>query len=324
MTTDNFAVLFNNPSRRMDYLKYLSKAPPSEQLISELHKKIINSEPVRQLLTQKDDHGETKMRPYQKWNGAHWVLTSLADLHYPPGDPALLPLADQVIGYLLGKLRADELKRRNRHNTTGRYRACASIEGNALFAFIRLGLRNDVIPRLAESLLSWQWPDGGWNCDVRAEASHSSFYETLIPMRALALYGIMSGDRKSTLAAEKASEVFLKHQLYKTISDGTPIDPRFLKLHYPIYWHYDILAGLWGMVDIDRLDDPRCKPAKEMLINKQLPDGGFAAEEKFYHHRSGISNYSTVDWGPVSKQRMNPWVTIRAMCVLQMDQAISS
>jgi len=228
MTTEISAVLLNNPSRQMDYLKYLSKTPPSEQQISELYKKIISSEPVRQLLTKKDDHVETKIRPYQKWNGAHWVLASMADLHYPPGDTALLPLADQVVGYLLGKLRADELERRNRHNTTERYRACASIEGNALFAFIKLGLRKDAVALLAESLLTWQWPDGGWICDVRGEANHSSFYETLTPMRALALYGKMSGDRKSTLAAEKASEVCLKHHLYKKISDGSPIDPNFL------------------------------------------------------------------------------------------------
>lgn len=307
----------------MDYLHHLSKTPPSEKQIFDLHNQIVNSEPVRQLLSQTNIAGEIPTHPYHKWSGAHWVLASLSDLHYPPYDAALIPLANQVADYLLGKLRADELKRRNQHNSTGRFRVCASIEGNALMAFIRLGLREDVVPQLVNSLITWQWPDGGWNCDINAEANHSSFYETLIPMRALALYGKMSGDRKSTLAAEKASEVFLKHQLYRKISDGTPIDPKFLKLHYPPYWHYDILAGLWGMMDVDRLDDPRCKPAKELLLSKRLPDGGFAAEEKFYHHRPGVSNFSTLDWGPVGKQKMNPWVTIRSMCVLQMDQAFN-
>jgi hypothetical protein len=44
----------------------------------------------------------------------------------------------------------------------------------------RLGLVDDSrVQYLAESLIDWQWPDGGWNCDKRPSANHSSFYESL-------------------------------------------------------------------------------------------------------------------------------------------------
>ena len=46
---------------------------------------------------------------------------------------------------------------------------------------------------LVNRLLKWQWPDGGWNCDKRPEADSSSFMETLIPLRALALYASICG-----------------------------------------------------------------------------------------------------------------------------------
>src|SRR5438034_334746 len=57
---------------------------------------------------------------------------------------------------------------------------CASQEGNALAVCSHLGIAQDPrVRRLAESLIKWQWPDGGWNCDRREEASHSSFNESL-------------------------------------------------------------------------------------------------------------------------------------------------
>src|SRR5829696_1636869 len=64
----------------------------------------------------------------------------------------------------------------------GLARRCASQEGNALAVACRLGMAGD--PRaelLARSLADWQWPDGGWNCDLRASGRRSSFHESLPP-----------------------------------------------------------------------------------------------------------------------------------------------
>ena len=56
---------------------------------------------------------------------------------------------------------------------------------------------------------------------------------------------------------------------------------------------------------------------------KRLPDGGFPAEEKYYHltdkrMKSGkrLAGRSFVDWGGVSKRKMNEWVTVDALYVL--------
>jgi hypothetical protein len=35
--------------------------------------------------------------PYSKWQGAHWVIASLADIGYPTADEELKPICDQVM-----------------------------------------------------------------------------------------------------------------------------------------------------------------------------------------------------------------------------------
>ena len=129
---------------------------------------------------------------YAKWQGAHWVLAALADLGYPPGDPALHPLREQVLGTWLDQsyyvefeatAKSAAYRRRGVPIMRGRYRRCASQQGNALWFLIMLGLADSRCGDLVERLLLWQWPDGGWNCDKNPAADTSSFCETLLPMK---------------------------------------------------------------------------------------------------------------------------------------------
>src|SRR5262245_22536012 len=91
----------------------------------------------------------------------------------------------------------------------------------------------------------------------------------------------------------------------------------FAKLHYPLYWHYDILFALKVMAETGHLDDPRCGPALDLLEQKQLPDGGWPAESRYYSVSNEIKmNADYVDWGGVSNKKLNPWVTADALSVL--------
>jgi hypothetical protein len=268
---------------------------------------------VQALLSERERDGTIGLRPYSKWRGAHWVLVSLADIGYPPGDEDLAPLREQVLGWLLS----------DRHERTircidGRVRRCASQEGNALHALLVLGLADERCEELAQRLMTWQWPDGGWNCDIRPKAVHSSFMESLIPLRALALYSRMTASGRAYLAARRAAEVFLKRRLFRAQSDGSIIADDFVRLHYPCYWHYDILFGLKVMVEVGLIHDPRCADALDLLESKRLPDGGFPAEGKYYRATGrGPSGRSQVDWGGTSRRRMNEFVTVDALHVLK-------
>lgn len=271
---------------------------------------------ARRLLSEQDDSGKLPYHPYAKWVGAHWVLACLADLEYPPGDPNLKPLVEQEYDWILGEGHTRGIKA-----IAGRVRRCASQEGNALFATMALGLADERAAQLADRLIRWQWEDGGWNCDKRPVAVNSSYHESLIPMRGLFLFARLSGDRRAQKAAERAAEVFLKRELFKRQRDMQVISPEFIRLHYPSYWHYDVLSALKVLAEAGMIADPRCIPALDLLESKRLPDGGFPAEKTFYRVTTkDVSGRSRVDWGGKSLKRMNEFVTVQALSILRASQ----
>lgn len=278
-----------------------------------LRKEIRSSPRVKLLLSERGEDGRIPLHAYKKWHGAHWVLAVLADIGYPPGDQSLLPLRQQVYEWLLSEKHEKSIKTIN-----GRTRRCASQEGNAVYYLLTLGLADDRTDELVRRLIKWQWPDGGWNCDKNPKAAKSSFWESHLPLRALALHARLTGDRQSKQAAERASQVFLKRRLYQRLKDGKPMNDDFLRLHYPCYWRYDILFGLKVMAEAGFIGDKRCCDALDLLESKRLPDGGFPAEGRYYRvSKRAPTGRSLVDWGGVSKKRMNQFVTADALCVLK-------
>jgi hypothetical protein len=110
----------------------------------------------------------------------------------------------------------------------GLARARASVEGNALAACCRLGLAADPRVRsLAGSLIAWQWPDGGWNCDPAATGRRSSFHESLAPAWGLHEYGQATGDPAARDAASRTAGLFLAHRIGRCFSGAPgPTPPR--------------------------------------------------------------------------------------------------
>ncbi len=317
------------PSIRYEVRVGVLGEDPDSKALRDLREDIRRSPRVRQLLAHRDRQGriEPVRHVYRKWVGAHWVLPALADLGYPPGDTTLRPVFDQVFDCWLGDWTTKEVVCRNRRETRpwkgvpiirGLARRCGSQQGNALYAALALGFVDDRAHRLAELLMHWQWPDGGWNCDCDPAAHVSSFHESVIPLRALARYARVAGSRKAAAAAKRAAELFLCRRLFQRRRDGNIMNADFVRLHYPCYWHYDVLRGLVAIAEAGFIRDPRCGDALDLLEAKQLPDGGWAAEGKFYRTvKADGSGSELVDWGPVGKRRMNEWVTADALTVLK-------
>lgn len=289
---------------------------PDTARLAQAQAAVAASPQVRGLLAARQPDGTLPPHPYQKWHGAHWVLSILADLGYPPGDRSLQPLLEQTLDWLYSPTHLKSIRSIN-----GRVRRCASQEGNALYSALALGLEHPRLDDLARRLLDWQWPDGGWNCDRIPTADTSSFMETLIPLRALNQYARRSSDPAAARAVERASEVFLSRRLFRRIADGTVMDPHFVRLHYPCFWHYDILFGLKVLAEVGLLGDRRCAEALALLESKRLPEGGFPAEERYYTvhpaQAENKSNSSPVSWGSVSKKQANEFVTADACFVLE-------
>jgi hypothetical protein len=282
--------------------------------LEEVRQQVRISPRVRGLLDGMGADGHLPGHPYQKWMGAHWVLALITDLGYPPGDPALAGLVDQMAVWVLGQ---------QAHMVAARPRRCASQEGNALLSMVRLGYLDDRAHELARRLRQWQWADGGWNCDKRPEATHSSFHESLRPMRALAAYAHRTRDVPAATAARRAAEMFLERRLYRRRSNGEVINPTFVALHYPYFWQYTIIHALVGMAEQGLAGDPRCSDALDLLESKRLHDGGFATERRHYRvaARPGASGtgLTTVRWGPGRNggRTMNELLTADALAVLR-------
>lgn len=299
----------------------LLREETSSPAMAALREQIRSSSRVQSLLSERDDDGCIPCHPYKKWYGAHWVLVSLAELGYPPGDQTFYPLREQVLTWLFSEHHFNTIL-----NLQGRTRRCASQESNAVFSLLSLGIADERVDELVHRLLEWQWLDGGWNCDRNPDAHHSSFMETITPLRALTLYARITGKVQVKLAVERAAEVFLKRQLYLRQLNGNVMDPAFTQLHFPLFWHYDILFGLKILKYAGFLKDERCNNALELLKTKQLPSGGFPAQGRYYRPANPktlipiperVSGYSLVDWGPTGKTQMNEFVTVDALAVLQ-------
>ena len=87
-------------------------------------------------------------------------------------------------------------------------------------------------------------------------------------------------------------ELLLDHRLFRSRPTGEPIHPSWTVLHYPGYWHYDVLLGLRLLAAVGRLDDPRATDALDLVERARRPDGRFSGRRW-----SSGSQPAAVDWG---------------------------
>lgn len=291
---------------------------PADRSLRLLSEEIRRSGTVVKLL---DGHASRKAATYSAWQGAHWVAVSLVEIAHPGGDGRVDRIVDEVLDRWTSPKFDRELEVEKIEGSppfvpivAGKARRCASQQGAALLVAMRFGRMNDPrTQRIIDGLLRWQWPDGGWNCDRRPTASMSSVAETLLPMRGLAAaLGI------DAPPVRRAGEFFLDRNIAYRRTTGEPLTSSVMKLRHPTYWHYDLLAGLGGMVDAGRITDPRCERALDDLEAKRLPAGGWAAQGRWYKPVGGSATERTesVEWGPPTSSKPHRWVSVRALAVL--------
>lgn len=291
---------------------------PTSRSLRTYREEIARSARVETLLA-----GHARRRPgtYSKWQGAHWVAVALVELGHPGGDDRVTALVDEVLDHWTAPqfMRDVEMPPSARPKggvpvIAGKARRCGSQHGAALLVASRLGAPGDERAAvIARRLGTWQWPDGGWNCDRRPQARMSSVNETLLPLRGLAAFG----DPEAAAAIRAAREFFLERHVAFRRTTGEPINPDVMRLHYPAYWHFDVLAGLRGLLESGGVDDDRCQRALDFLESRRRPDGMWGADARYYRVADKGSNVELVDWGPTGTTRPNAWVTLHAMVVLR-------
>jgi hypothetical protein len=311
-----------NPGDAVSWL--LSSAEPAVRLLARrdlLGEKVANTDEilhgamVRTLLAGQCRDGGFGVHPYRKWTGAHWRLVSLAELGIPAGEPRAVQAAGTVLDWLTGpEHRASVVM------VGGLVRRHASQEGNALAVCSRLGLGHDPrVELLAESLVLWQWPDGGWNCDLRATGRRSSFHESLAPAWGLYEYWQATGEPAARQAALSSAELFLEHRLFRSLGAGEVIRRDWLTLHYPPYWHYDILQALLVLSRMRFTGDPRCSEALVLLERRRRPDGRWQPGGYWWKPPgTPRGTVEVVDWGRSAPSEM---ITLNALRILKTASA---
>jgi|SRR5215218_2894592 len=245
--------------------------------------------------------------PYAKWEGAHWRLNALTELGVPARHEGAQRTADQALDWL------DTPAHRKQRVIAGLVRRCASMEGNGLWAAVRLGLTKDPrVGRLVDTLVEAQWPDGGWNCDRKPKATHSSFHESFAPVVGLAAYAQATGDERAEAAAARGAEFFLRHHVFCSERTGEAW-PKLEQLRYPPYWHYDALVGLTMLRRSVGLGDSRVERALALIEAKRRPEGTWRTEGRWWKPpgRPG-SSVESVAWNGTA----NELLSVRALAAL--------
>ena len=299
----------NDPSVRYYTLTEVLREPERSDDVVAARERIPAGRRLRALLAGQRADGGFGVHWYKKWAGATWRLVSAVDLGVPSETPEARRGAEHVLARL-------PFARTEPHQVRGRYRLHASVIGNPLGVCARLGMAGDPrVERLAQSLPRWQWPDGGWNCDPSEEARHSSFYESLATLWGLTEYLRATGDEAVRPAVDRGAEFFLEHRLFRSCRGEHVIDARWTRLHYPVYWHYDILQALRLLDRADKLSDPRAREALDVLASKRAEDGTWHVEGRFWHPGPvHAANTEVVDWG---KDGPNEMITLNALRVLR-------
>jgi hypothetical protein len=292
-------------------VRFLTRRDVLGEDIARDPKQILRGPKVQALLSE-----QPPVHPYRKWYGAHWRLVSLVELVVPETEPRALAALESVLAWLTGQAHRRAVK-----TVSGLTRVHASMEGNALAVAARLGRARDPrVELLARSLVEWQWPDGGWNCDVDATGYRSSFHESLIPMWGLVEYGRWTGAEWALQAAARTAELFLDHRIFRNPQTGEVIDRRWLSLRYPPYWHYDVLAALLLLGRAGKSADPRAADAVAHLRERQHADGRWSPGGYWWSvpgTKGGPPD--VVDWG---RSGANEMITLNALRALRSAAAL--
>lgn len=168
---------------------------------------------------------------------------------------------------------------------------------------------NQEVDKVVDRLLSERLDDGGWNCEAERGSVRSSFDSTLSVLEGLLAFEQRVGGSAEVAAARRgAEEYLLERRLFRRLSDGEVVDPKYTTFSFPPRWHYDVLRALDYLRAAGNEGDERCAEAVDLVLTKQDASGRWVLEDSY----PGLVFFD-VDDGDGQPSR---WNTLRALRVI--------
>lgn len=289
-------VLDSDPSIRWQVMRDLTNEPA--EVVAAERSRIASEGWGAQLLAQQSPNGSwwRDADPWP-WRSTIYVLALLMELGLDPSSEE----AKTAIGRVREHVTWWPLD--GQPFFDGETEPC--INGRILAAGAYFGEASD---RLADRLLSEQLADGGWNCDAPG-SKRSSFHSTICVLEGLLAYERAKGATTAvTNARRRGEEYLLERRMFRSLSTGEVIDPKWLRFSFPTTWHYDVLRGLDYLRSAGVKPDERVAEAVEVVAARSHQNGRWPLRKA---HSDWIAFEMETEVGKASR-----WITLRALRVL--------
>jgi hypothetical protein len=166
------------------------------------------------------------------------------------------------------------------------------------------------VSSVVDRLLREQMADGGWNCEQESGSTRGSFHTTISVLEGLLEFQTSSGSASTVgEARSRGEEYLLERRLFRRLSNGEMIDPRWTRFSFPTWWHYDVLRGLDYLREAGVTPDERVDEAMGLVGDNRRKDGRWSRENI---HPGDV--HFEIDGAEGEPSR---WNTLRALRVLK-------
>jgi hypothetical protein len=241
-----------------------------------------------------------------KWISTTYTMLLLRDFGLPANNPQARRACTLLLDH--GLERDGGINYGMWGKSWGKSETC--ITGMVLSILTYFGYDDDRLDTIADHLLEQQMPDGGWNCQRRFGATHSSVHTTISALEGLRFYELHRRRKVRAVQAaqRRGREFLLVHRLFRSHRTGEIIKPIFTRFSFPPRWHYDILRALDYFQAAGAPCDRRLAEAIEIVRNGQGEDGRWSLQ----HSYRGKTYFELERLGAPSR-----WNTLRALRVLK-------
>jgi hypothetical protein len=235
-----------------------------------------------------------------KWTSTTYTLLLLRRMGLPPSNPQAIAGCQRLLDdgdWIDGGVSL----------FTGQRLAEKCVNGMILSLVSYFDVPDSRADSVTEMLLEGTMLDGGWNCEDRRGATHSSFHTTISVLEGLLEWKRRTGRHEVNVAIASGQEFMLRHQMYRSHQTGDVINPAWTTFHFPPRWHYDVMRGLDHLQDANAPTDDRAAGAIELVRSKRRKDGRWDKGSQY----TG-KNFFILEPGRVPGR----WNTLRALRVL--------